>query len=139
MASPGCSAIVDYLSVKGEEPVNALSAFSSASETARAIRQCEVSAVEVLDDLLGRISRYNPALNAIVTLDEAGARQQADQADQALLDGKIWGPLHGLPVTVKDVFEVAGVRSTCSYAPLANHVPLQDAAAVQRLRRAGAI
>src|SRR5690606_11591157 len=62
-----------------------------------------------------------------------------EEADAALSRGEIWGPLHGVPVTVKDFFEVAGMRSTCIHKPLAAHIPEQDAIAVERLRAAGAI
>src|SRR5512146_3284900 len=88
---------------------------------------------------LERIAKHNPALNAIVTLGEESARQRAREADEALARGEVWGPLHGLPITIKDVFEVAGLRSTCSYEPRENHIAAQDATAVARLRAAGAI
>ena len=111
----------------------------TASEIVNAIRAREVKCTEVLQALLSHIARHNPALNAIVTLDEDGACRQAQAADAALARGEIWGPLHGLPVTIKDVFEVAFVRSTCSHKPLAHHVPTNDATSVHRLRTAGAI
>ena len=79
--------------------------FCSASELARLIREGMVPAVAVVEAFLAQIATHNPALNAIVTLDEEGAMQRAEQADVALAEGKIWGPLHGVPVTVKDVFE----------------------------------
>jgi amidase len=82
---------------------------------ASAIRADEVSSREVVEALLDRIARYNPSLNAIVTLDEVGARARADLADGALARGEVWGPLHGVPVTFKDVFETAGMRTTSSH------------------------
>ena len=106
---------------------------------ASAIRAGEVSCREVVEALLDRIARYNPSLNAIVTLDEAGARARADLADVALARGEVWGPLHGVPVTFKDVFETAGMRTTSSHKALAGYVPEQDATVVARLRSAGAI
>ena len=106
---------------------------------ASAIRVGEVSCREVVEALLDRITRYNPSLNAIVTLDEVGARARADLADAALARGEVWGPLHGVPVTFKDVFETAGMRTTSSHKPLASYVPEQDATVVARLRTAGAI
>jgi amidase len=93
----------------------------------------------VLDLYLARIAKHNPALNAICTLDEAGARSRAREADAALARGELWGPLHGVPMTIKDALETAGVRTTGGYPPLSNHVPQKDATAVARLRAAGAV
>ncbi len=113
--------------------------FSSASQLASAIRDREISAEEVLDAHLAQIARHNPALKAIVTLDEEGARRRAREADAALAQGQSWGPLHGVPVTIKDALQVAGLRTTSSYKPLANYIPREDAVCVARLRAAGAI
>jgi len=113
--------------------------FRTASELARSIRQGEVSATEVLEAHLRQIEAHNPRLNAVVTLDTEGARLRARQADEALAQGENWGPLHGVPVTFKDVFETAGLRTTSSFKPLANHIPQQDAVVVKRLRQAGAV
>ncbi len=88
---------------------------------------------------MGQIAKHNPALNAVVTLDPEGARRRAAEADAALAHGEVRGPLHGVPVTIKDVFETAGLRTTCSYRPLARYTPRQDAPVVARLRDAGAI
>jgi amidase len=111
----------------------------TATQLAQAIRERQVSAIEVLEAHLAHIARHNPALNAIVTLDEANARERARQADTALARGESWGALHGVPVTVKDVFETAGLRTTSGYKPWANYIPQNDAVAVARLRQAGAI
>jgi amidase len=113
--------------------------FRTASELAAIIREKGASAVEVLEAHLDRIARHNRALNAIVTPNEDAARQRAREADAALARGEVWGPLHGVPVTVKDVFETAGLRTTSSFKPLADYVPQQDATVVARLRAAGAI
>jgi amidase len=113
--------------------------YHTASQLANAIREGKVSACDVLEAHLQQIQKHNPALNAIVTLDEASARRRAQQADEALARDELWGPLHGVPVTVKDVFETAGLRTTSSFKPLANYVPKQDAVVVARLRAAGAI
>ena len=117
----------------------ALDPFSTATEIAAAIRLRRVSASEILQLYLERIEKHNPALNAICTLDEAGARARAREADAALARGELWGPLHGVPMTIKDALETAGVRTTAGYPPLANHVPAKDATAVARLRAAGAV
>src|SRR5690606_13175409 len=96
-------------------------------------------AVELLEAHLERIHQRNPALNAIVTLDEAGARKRAQEADAALARGEIWGPLHGVPFTMKDAFQTAGLRTTAAYPPLKDFIPTRDATAVARLREAGAV
>jgi amidase len=113
--------------------------FEPAHRLAALIRDRQVSAVEVLDAHLTQIARHNPELNAIVTLDEAGARRRAAQADAALAGGEVWGPLHGVPVTIKDSLETAGLRTTAGHPPLASYVPEQDATVVARLRAAGAM
>lgn len=113
--------------------------FATASELAGAIRERRASAVEVLDAHLACIARHNPALNAIVTLNEEGARKRAAEADAALARGEIWGPLHGVPVTIKDSFATAGLRTTSGYPPLADYIPTEDATVVARLKAAGAI
>jgi amidase len=113
--------------------------FSTASELAAAIRTRQISASDVVAAFEAQIAQHNPQLNAIVTLDIEGARQRAREADRALESGDAWGPLHGVPVTLKDVFETAGMRTTSSYKPLADYVPSQDATVVARLRQAGAI
>jgi amidase len=114
-------------------------AFSSAVELAAAVRARRVSAREVLETFLGRIERHNPALNAICTLDAGRARERAQAADAALTRGELWGPLHGVPMTIKDALETAGVRTTAGHPPLKDYIPERDAPAVARLRAAGAI
>ncbi|HEX2184945.1 MAG TPA: amidase, partial [Chloroflexota bacterium] len=113
--------------------------FSSATQLAARIRTRRVSAVEVLETYLAQIERHNPTLNAIVTLDVEGARRRAAEADRAMMQGEVWGPLHGVPITIKDTLETAGLRTTAGYPPLADHVPTADATVVARLRQAGAI
>ena len=112
---------------------------SSASEVAHAIRNGHLSALDVVEAQLDRIARYNPALNAVVTLDAEGARRRASEADRALAEGVVWGPLHGVPITIKDSFDTAALRTVSGYRPFARRVPLEDATPVARLREAGAI
>ncbi len=116
-----------------------VSALLTASEGARAIRAGQLSATEIVEVQLGRIEKFNPALNAIVTLDADKARCHARAADRALAAGESWGPLHGVPITLKDSFDTAGLRTTSGYRPLRGRVPLEDATPVARLRKAGAI
>src|SRR6185312_1065933 len=113
-------------------------ALSPAHVLADAIRRREVSSRELLDRYLARVERLNPSLNAVVTLDPDGARRATDEADAALARGDMRGPLHGLPMTVKDTYETAGMRTTCG-VPAWDHVPERDADAVRRLRAAGAV
>ena len=113
--------------------------FFSTSQISALLRSGEISSVELVEAQLKRIGQFNPALNAIVTLNQDEARHRADEADQAAKRGEWWGPLHGIPITIKDSFETAGLRTVSGYPPFAHHIPLQDAAAVARLRQAGAI
>jgi amidase len=113
--------------------------FQPAHKIAEMIRAREVSAVEVLDVHLAQISKHNSELNAICTLDQERAYIRAKQADEALIKGENWGKLHGVPMTVKDVYETAGLRTTAGYKRLKDYIPTQDATVVQRLRAAGAI
>lgn len=113
--------------------------FATAVGLAEGIRRRRFSALEVLDAHLTHIARHNPVLNAIVTLDEDQARHRAREADLALARGELWGPLHGVPFTIKDSIETAGVRTTSGYPPLADYVPATDAPVVARLRAAGGI
>ncbi|HMA36218.1 MAG TPA: amidase family protein, partial [Chloroflexia bacterium] len=111
----------------------------SAGALAAAIAARQVAALDVLDAYLAQIARWNPRLNAIITLDAAGARRRAQAADAALARGESWGPLHGVPITLKDGHSTAGLRTTAGYPPLAEHVPAADGTVAARLRAAGAI
>ena len=111
----------------------------SATELTAALRCREVSSRELLDAFLTRIAGEGSALNAVVTIDEERAHAEAAAADESAAHGRWQGPLHGLPMTVKDVFETAGMRTVCGTPELAGHVPARDADAVARLRRAGAV
>ena len=113
--------------------------FATAYDLANVIRQRRVSAVEALEMHLAHIARHNPAVNAIVTLDEAGARGRAQEADQALARGEIWGPLHGVPVTLKDSHSTAGLRTTVGFPALADYVPGEDGGVASRLKASGAV
>lgn len=114
-------------------------AWLPATEQLAALDAKDVSSVELVELYLKRIAAENPALNAIVTVDEAGARAAAQAADDARAKGAELGPLHGLPITVKDSYETAGLRTVCGMPGLAGNVPTQDAEAVERLRSSGAV
>lgn len=113
--------------------------YRSAGELAAALRRRELGSRELLEHHLARIERWNGEVNAVVTLDVERARAAADAADRALASGAAEGALFGLPMTVKDTFETAGLRTTCGVPELAEHVPAADAVAVARLRAAGAV
>jgi amidase len=113
--------------------------WAAAVDLLTAIRRREISSRELLELYLDRIDRVGAAINAVVTLDVERARARAADADRATVRGESWGALHGLPVTVKDCLETAGVRTTAGAPELADHVPARDADAVARLRGAGAI
>ena len=113
-------------------------AFSSATDLAAAVRARHVSATEVLEAHLAQIQRYNSALNAVVTMDADGAHERAREADSALARGEVWGPLHGVPFTLKDAHTTAGMRTTVGFPPL-DHVPHEDSTVTARLKAAGAI
>ncbi len=110
--------------------------FSSATQWAAAIRAGRVSATEALETHLAQIDRHNPALNAVVIMDVEGARERARTADDALRRGEVWGPLHGVPFTLKDAHATAGLRSTVGFPPL-DHVPREDGTVTARLKAAG--
>jgi amidase len=109
------------------------------SEQLDALARRQVSALELLDAYLARIDERNHELCAVVTLDAERARETARRADTARASGRLLGPLHGLPVTIKDTLETEGLRTTAGTPELADHVPATDAVVVDRLRRAGAV
>lgn len=111
----------------------------SASHQSRLIRKREVSAREVLDAHISAIADRNADVNAFVSLDYEGAIRKADQLDAMVAQGDFAGPLHGLPIGIKDMAPVAGMP--CTYGSLAyrDHIPDHDAVHVSNLRNAGAI
>jgi amidase len=113
--------------------------YRSATELARAIRDKEVSSEEVVTAYLQRVEDVNPKLNAVVQLTADAASAQAREADAALVRGHVKGPLHGVPITIKDNIETAGVICTGGIKGRASFVPKQDATVVARMRAAGAI
>jgi len=110
----------------------------SLTSLCRLIQTRSVSPVDVLEAHLQRIEQLNPSLNAIVTL-APDAMEKARRAERAINRGEVCGPLHGIPLTVKDTIETAGIRSTSGSVTRADFVPKCDAEAVARLKSAGAI
>ncbi len=113
-------------------------ALRCASEQAAGLAKGHFSARELLSEIVSRIDRINPALNAIVTLDRERAEAQAVEADKRIAAGTT-RPLEGLPITIKDAFDVAGMRSTAGSPAFSERIPEKNASAVARLRNAGAI
>ena len=114
-------------------------AFASATELAGEIRDRRVGCVELLDFYLARAERHNPGLNAIVVWQVDKARERARAADTALGRGERWGPLHGVPMTVKESFNVAGLPTTFGTPLLKNNIAAENAFLIDRLLQAGAV
>lgn len=113
--------------------------YASATQIARAIRDKEISAVEVVQAHLDRIGQVNGAINAVVQLCDERALSEAQAADEALARGESVGPLHGVPMTLKDSLDTEGVISTGGTKGRASFVPSEDSVVAARLRAAGAI
>ena len=113
--------------------------FLSVAELGRLIRAREVSPVEATEAYLERIDRIDGRLNSYITVCHDEARQAAREAEQAIAAGQYRGPLHGVPVAVKDQFDTAGIRTTYGSALTWDNVPDEDAVVVARLKEAGAV
>ena len=111
--------------------------FQSATQQLKALRQGEVGARELLEHYLARVDRLNPVINAVVVQDRTRARARADQADAARARGESLGPLHGLPMTLKESFDWSGTPSTWGIPDWKDNIAATDALAVQRLQAAG--
>jgi amidase len=114
-------------------------AYSSAVAIARKIRERKLSSREAVDYFLTRVEALDKPINSVVTIDAERARTEADAADAALARGEVRGPLHGVPITIKDSFQTEGMRTTSGAPELAEFIPEEDAWPVTRLREAGAI
>lgn len=113
--------------------------FCSALELRERIRTRQLSSAEITAAVLERIERTQPTLNAFITVDRAGAMKAAQAADEAVSRGETLGALHGVPISIKDIVNTAGLRTTWGSRLMADNVPDADAVAVARLRRAGVI
>ncbi|HWN90248.1 MAG TPA: amidase family protein, partial [Verrucomicrobiae bacterium] len=96
--------------------------FQSASALASLIRRKKIGCAELLELYLARVEKYNPALNAIIAIDLEGARRRARAADRALARKKPWGPLHGVPMTIKESYDVVGMPTTWGVPELKDNV-----------------
>jgi len=111
----------------------------SLAEAGRLVRERELSPVEMTDAHLAQIGRLEPRLNAFITVTADEARRAAKAAEDEVAAGKHRGRLHGLPIAIKDLFDVAGVRMTAGSRILAENVATEDSEAAARLNAAGAV
>lgn len=113
--------------------------FKSAIELAKLVREKKVSARELLEHFFKRVDQHNPKINAIIWQDRDRARKRADAADAALARGDVWGPLHGVPMTIKESYQVAGSPTTWGLMEYKDKPTPGNALAVDRLERAGVV
>lgn len=113
--------------------------FNTLAEASSAIRKRSASPVALTRACLDRIHALNPVINAFITITETEALAQAGALESELADGKWRGPLHGIPIALKDLIDTAGVRTTAASAVFADRIPSEDAEVVRRLKHAGAI
>lgn len=132
------ASVFPAVSVEGASPASPL-CFASAVEMAQLIRRKKLSAREALAEHLKQIDRVNPKVNAIVTLVPEMAAAAAAKADEMQARNEPLGPLHGLPVAHKDLFDTRGIRTTYGSLLFKDHVPTEDSIIVERMRSAGAI
>src|SRR5258708_35838898 len=111
--------------------------YKSATQLAGLIRRKKIGCLELLDHFLARVERYNPKLNAIIWIDEDRARKRAKAADSALKKGKRFGPLHGVPMTIKESYQVEGSPTTWGAPPLKDNVTSATAVSARRMIEAG--
>jgi len=111
--------------------------YKSALELAGLIRRKKIGCLELLDHFLARVEKYNPTLNAIVWMDKDKARRRAKAADAALRKGKRFGPLHGVPMTIKESYQVAGSPTTWGAPSMKENVTDETAVSAQRMIDAG--
>ena len=108
-------------------------------DVAERIRTRQISPVEVTERVLARIEVLDGTLNAFITVLSEQAGHEAQEAEREILAGHYRGPVHGVPISIKDLFATNGIRTTAGSRVLADHVPDHDATVVERLRSAGAI
>src|SRR5213594_2879438 len=114
-------------------------AFLSLTELSELIRSRKVSPVEVTRNILERIEKLQPALNAYITVTRDVAMKSAQEAESEIQQKKWRGPLHGVPVAVKDLFDTAGIKTTAGSAVFKDRVPDKDAEVIRKLKAAGAV
>src|SRR5689334_12181226 len=113
--------------------------FRTISDLARALRTREISSETATLECLGRIAERNPSINAYIAVLADQALAQARQADAELADGRDRGPLHGVPISLKDIIDLEGVPTTAASTVRNGHIAARDSVVVTRLREAGAV
>ena len=109
------------------------------SELAPRIKSREISPVELTEAALAQVDRLQPTLNSFITILHEQARRQAREAETALMRGEYRGPLHGIPIGIKDNIATAGIRTTVGSKVLADQIPEEDALVISKCKEAGAI
>ncbi len=109
------------------------------AEASRLVQQGEISPVELTRECLERIEQLNPSLNAFITVTAESALKDAQHAEKEIQSGKWRGPLHGIPIGLKDLIDTAGVRTTAASAVFRDRVPTEDAEVVKKLKAAGGV
>src|SRR5688500_8555916 len=112
---------------------------TSIAEASDLLRRKEISPVDLTTSCLARIEQLNPTINAFITVMHDSALAQAREAEAEIHAGRWRGPLHGIPIGLKDLIDTAGVKTTCGSALFAERVPTEDADVVRRLKDAGAV
>src|SRR5262245_49271421 len=113
--------------------------YSTVRKLSRLLQAKEISPRDVVNACLQRIDTLNHKLNAFITVLADQAREQARTAEKEIAGGSWRGPLHGIPVGIKDFFDTANVRTTAAFEKFVNRIPAHDAVAVAKLKEAGAI
>jgi aspartyl-tRNA(Asn)/glutamyl-tRNA(Gln) amidotransferase subunit A len=113
--------------------------FASISETGELIRRGDLSPVELIQSSLERINKLQPQLNAFITITAEPALQAAELAEKEIRRGKWRGPLHGLPIGVKDFYDTRGIKTTAAFEYFKNRIPDEDAVCLKTLKQAGTI
>ncbi|MBT5494420.1 MAG: amidase, partial [Alphaproteobacteria bacterium] len=113
--------------------------FESATSLARKLRTGDFSARQAVDAAIARIEAVDPSINAVVVRDFEAAREAADAADQIRENGEFMGPLHGVPMTIKEAFDIAGLPTTWGVPSFRNNVATRDSLIAEKLKAAGAI
>jgi amidase len=137
IAAAGLVAGVPWANSQGARSSDT-TAFKTATELARMIRDKEISSVELTQYFIDRIERFDETLNAVVVRDFDRAFAAARDADDALVRGELAGPLHGLPMTIKESYDIAGLPTTWGIPDFAENIAERDAAVVSRYKAAGA-
>src|SRR5438874_340272 len=112
--------------------------YTGVSDLHQLVRAQKISPVQLVDDCLARIDTLNPKLNAFITILHGEARQDARRAESEITAGKWRGPLHGIPVGIKDFYDTANIKTTAAFERFKDRIPKVDAVAVAKLKEAGA-